>query len=597
MVYSALLIALFLALGSAPARGFHKQQGNLLKPEPVEFPGHSEESSRPNIVFILTDDQGDQHMPKLAKYIASEGINFTNYITNYALCCPSRTTILAGMCSHNTGVVGVGGDMNIYNPLGGFNRFNDQGLEKKTGPLHLQQAGYRTGLIGKYLNGYTRETAFHVPPGYDRWFGIGEIDYYNWTASDQASGVNTEWGTAEEDYSTDVLTRKAVEYLHQYEEDKRPFFLYLAPYACHRPHVPANRHIGALKGLKVPRVASWNESGEHLSGKVAFLRDLPPVDEETARALDFEYQTRAETLLAVDDAIEAVVQALEDIGQLDNTYIFYTSDNGYKLGHHRLAGKMSAYENDIRLPFYVRGPGVPRGVELTHLVGNVDFVPTWLDLAGVEDPHASTRDGISLAPILRQEPVFDNPDSHRVGILIEKPTTTGIIDEHVSVIVPPAIDVLNDPFTGRRPVRLPNGSWPSEVVEREFLGKHFNEETQKRLEGSWYFGYEKLAGYQKYLELAKKEGLALDGVIKAANEIFPVAYFGLRTQSAKGKYKYIEYPSGYELYDLDKDPHETRNIFEEAAPRLIAELQNALSLLKVCRGASCHVRSLNVLEL
>ncbi|KAI7844023.1 hypothetical protein COHA_002363 [Chlorella ohadii] len=189
---------------------------------------NDEQDKRPNIIFILTDDQdavmgGDWHMPKLRRHLANEGINFTSYITNFALCCPSRSTILAGQCSHNSGVVGVGGDKQIMNPLGGFQRFNDMGMERKTVAYHLQQAGYRTGLVGKYLNGYTRQTAFHVPPGWDRWFGIGEIDYYNWTASD--NGVNVEFGDRDEDYSTDVLTEKGVEFIHQYEQDRRPFFL------------------------------------------------------------------------------------------------------------------------------------------------------------------------------------------------------------------------------------------------------------------------------------------------------------------------------------------------------------------------------------
>ncbi|KAL4431762.1 hypothetical protein ABPG77_002978 [Micractinium sp. CCAP 211/92] len=567
----------------------------VLRPEPT-VPGEPQQR-RPNIVFILTDDQdavmgGDWHMPKLSQHLAQQGINFTNYVANFALCCPSRSTILAGQCSHNTGVVGVGGDRNMLNVLGGFERFNDMGLETKAAPYHLQQAGYRTGLIGKYLNGYTRETAFHVPPGYDRWYAIGEIDYYNWTVSDQ--GVNVEFGNREEDYSTDVLTQQAVEFIGQAEADDRPFFLYLAPYACHRPHIPAKRHIGKLKGLKVPRVASWNESDHHLAGKVSFVRSLPHVDEETAAAYDLEYQTRAETLLAVDDMIEAVVQALEDVGQLENTYIFYTPDNGFKLGHHRLGGKMTPYENDIRLPFYVRGPGVPKGVKLPHLVGNVDLASTWLELGGVKDPHAHTRDGTSLVPILRGDPeLLANPDRHRVGILIEKPVTTGIFDMHVSILTP-IQDPQNDPFAGRRPERLPNGSWPIQILETEFQGERFNEMTEARLKSdAWYFGYEHEEGYKQYLELAEASGVSARAVAKAANEIFPTAYYGLRALWQGGFYKFIEYPGGYELYDLSTDPHETENIFSSASPELIAALQATLNQLKVCRGRTCVVKSIS----
>lgn len=186
-------------------------------------------------------------------------------VTNFAVCCPSRATILAGQCAHNTGVVGLGGDRGRLNPLGGFQRFLDLGLQEKTGPYLLHQAGYRTGLIGKYLNGYSSQTAWHVPPGWDRWFAFGDIDFYNYTVSDE--GVNVRYGLEPSDYSTDVLTVEAVKYIEKYGDDERPFFLYLAPYACHRPHVPAPRHSGAFTGLKIPRVPSFNASSASTSQK------------------------------------------------------------------------------------------------------------------------------------------------------------------------------------------------------------------------------------------------------------------------------------------------------------------------------------------
>ncbi|PRW39288.1 sulfatase [Chlorella sorokiniana] len=529
---------------------------------------------------------GDWWQPGLRKHLADEGLNFTNYITNFAVCCPSRATILAGQCAHNTGVVGLGGDRGMLNPLGGFQRFVDMGLEERTGAYVLQQSGYRTGL-----------TAWHVPKGWDRWFAFGEIDYYNYTISDH--GANKWFGTEPEDYSTDVLTAEAVRFIEQAREDDRPFFLYLAPYACHRPHIPAPRHIGKYKGLRIPRVPSWNASEQHTRQKVSFMRDLPPVDHETADALDFEYQTRAETLLAVDDMIEAVINALRQLGELDNTYIFYTADNGYKLGHHRLSGKITAYENDIRLPFFARGPGVPRGLVLPHLVGNVDLAPTWLDVAGVKDPYAAQRDGISLGPLLRGETAaLEAPDTHRVGILIEKPVTTAFLDMHVSILVPEARPGAPDLFEGRRPRRLANGSWPQQVLDFEFQSRHFNERAAARLsdKSAWYYGYEKEAGFKKYIELALENGISLEGLIKGSNEEFPVAYYGLRTYSKSGAYKLIQYPNGYELYDLMTDPHEVHNIYSTAPRELVTELETTLAGLKDCKGPSCRVRSINAVS-
>ncbi|KAL4420319.1 hypothetical protein ABPG77_010224 [Micractinium sp. CCAP 211/92] len=597
-------VATLLLLGAAAALR------SPLDPAPGSLSAQLGGRRRPNIIQFVTDDQdavmgGDWHMPLLRKYLAEEGANFTQYITDFALCCPSRTTILTGQCSHNTGVVGVG----VPNVLGGFSRFNEMGLEHKTAPLALQAAGYRTGLIGKYLNGYWSETAHHVPPGWERWFAIANIDYYNWTASDQ--GKLLEFGDKDEDYSTDVLTTKAVEFLEHHKNDDRPFFLYLAPYAAHMPHLPPKRHIGKLAGLKVPRVPSWNESDENIAKKVTFVADLPHVSEETAAAYDYRYQTRAETLLAVDDMLEAVVQKLKEIGEWDNTYILYTADNGYKMGHHRLSGKLSGYENDIRLPFYVRGPGVPQGVQLSHLISNIDLASTWLDLAGVEDPLAHERDGISFAPLLRGDrDLLEDPDLHRVGVLVEKPVPTGIFDSKVSILVPDVPFGLKDPFKGLRPERLPNGSWPWEVLEAEFgeanrFNDQVNEQVRKGIalpigDEAWLTPEMKaqlsLAGLKRYLELARAQGLTEEGIIRASENLFPIAYYGLRTSGRLGRYKYLEYPNGqFELYDLDKDPHEVNNIFNEAPHELIATLARTLNLLKTCRGATCTVKSFSVL--
>ncbi|KAL4431455.1 hypothetical protein ABPG75_006711 [Micractinium tetrahymenae] len=542
---------------------------------------------RPNIILILTDDQdahtgGDWHMPKLRKYLASEGANFTIDVANYSrcgkLCC-------ALPLPHHHPDWAVRAQQRCGGRLG-----RDAG---RLPPLHHPRPGEedRPGLPAagglphrprwqaegpQYLNQYTTEFAYHVPPGWERWFAIAGDkgpDYYQWTVSDQ--GVLRRFGDAEEDYSTDVVAREAVKFIREAQTDDRPFFLYTTPYACHRPHVPARRHIDTFKGLKIPRVPSWNESDEHLSKKVSFLRGLPAIDEDTAAALDYEYQTRAETLLAVDDLIEDLIQALEETGQLDDTYIFYTADNGFKLGHHRIPGKMSPYDADVRLPFYVRGPGVPHGVELTHLVGNVDFSPTWLELAGVPDPLAGHRDGISLVPILRaDEEVLADPDRHRVGILIEKPATTGGYDKHMPILTP-VRDPLDDVFEGYRPVLLPNATWPAEILDWEHQGRNFPATWQAYVEKGLAggvadpIGYSSMFGYMLYCNMTRERGLKLEAVMRAGNEDFPSAHYGLCVVSHRLglKLKYIEWPDGRELYDLHADPHEVDNLFERA-PRV-----------------------------
>ncbi|KAL4441501.1 hypothetical protein ABPG77_002005 [Micractinium sp. CCAP 211/92] len=522
----------------------------------------------------------------------------------YAICCPSRSSILTGACAHNHGVIGAG-DL----PLGGFSRFVGRELEGKAAPLQLQRAGYRTGLVGKYLNSYVNTS--HIPPGWERWFAftVGDIDYYNYTVSDQGRSVH--YGTDEEDYSTDVVKRKALDFIRESESDVRPFFAYITPYATHRPHVPAKRHRGVFSGLQVPRVPSWNESDEHVAKKASFVRTAPHITAEVARALDFEYQTRAETLLAVDELIAEVVQALKETGQLDNTYIFFTGDNGFKLGHHRVPGKISPYENDVRLPFYARGPGVPKGLKLDHLVGNIDHAPTWLDLAGIEeDSEHKFRDGISMVPILRGDPaVLADPRRHRVAYLIEKPAASGGVDTFTSILQPPAADPWDDPFEGLRPRQNADGSWPTEVLDWEFLlagidpslkGRSFGERLDERAAKGWA-GYpgESVTGFGIYQQLAQAQGISLDSVVRAANEEFPTAYHAIRVHfrdgDRSGKFKLIEFPGGWELYDLHKDPHEVHNIFDQAPRELIAALQGELARLKTCRGPSCHSRNINLL--
>ncbi|GAB4823512.1 hypothetical protein N2152v2_010558 [Parachlorella kessleri] len=372
--------------------------------------------------MILTDDQdgsvagGDWHMPKLREHLAQRGANFTNHVLNFALCCPSRATILVGQCAHNSGIV------SLYYPLGGSRRFRERGLESRAVPLILQQAGYRTGLVGKYLNGYGTEfSAAYVPPGYDTWFGMRQQGYYNIDFSD--NGQNVHLGSEPGNYSTDVIAARAVSFIQEAAQDGRPFWLLVAPFAPHTPFVPAPRHMDKLKGLTVPRVPSWNESSATLSTKIPRTlsdpRYNPPLGPEEAAALDHDYQRRAEMLLSVDDAIDAIVKALQAVGKLGNTYIMYASDNGLKLGHRRKTSKQSPYEEDVRVPLYVRGPGLPSGIKLPHLVTNADFAPTWLELAGVADPYAQERDGRSFAAVLRRHEARGDPDSFRTGVLIE----------------------------------------------------------------------------------------------------------------------------------------------------------------------------------
>jgi N-acetylglucosamine-6-sulfatase len=266
----------------------------------------------------------------------------------------------------------------------------------------------------------------HVPPGWDEWHvqygGFGQ--YFNYSLNE--NGTVVRYGGAPSDYSADVLTGKVVDFIERAEaEDAQPFFVFFAPSAPHGDGVPngratpAPRHKGMFQGVAAPRPPSFNEAD--VSDKPAPIRDLPPLTAQQIAGIDIEYQTRLEALQAVDEGIEKIVNTLAGHGELENTYIFFTSDNGYHLGQHRfLNGKFQVYEEDIRVPLVVRGPGVRQGATRDQFVLNIDFAPTIAALAGIQPGHSV--DGRSLVPLLgrqRRRGHGSRKDDWRQDFLVE----------------------------------------------------------------------------------------------------------------------------------------------------------------------------------
>lgn len=375
--------------------------------------GSSAGAARPNIILILADDLDGRSMPELGgiqETLADAGTSFSRFFVNDSLCCPSRTTILRGQYLHNHGVI------SNLRPDGGFSRFREEGLEESTIATWLQDAGYRTALLGKYLNGYPDASEpGYVPKGWSRWFvPSGGVPYSQYDYDLNENGRIVAYGHAARDYMTDVLARKADAFVRETASRHEPFFLYIAPYNPHRPYTPAPRYERALAGAALPVPASFNEAD--VADKPEWIRREAPLHAKRIAELQEIRKKRLESMLAVEDMVRDLEAALEETGQLDNTYIFFTSDNGYHLGEHRLpAGKQSPYEEDIRVPLIVRGPGVPAGAVLDHLAGNVDLAPTFADLAGA--PVPAFVDGRSLAPLLR--PGAPDPPAWRGAYLIE----------------------------------------------------------------------------------------------------------------------------------------------------------------------------------
>ncbi len=377
-----------------------------------------EKAKRPNFVFILTDDLDSKlgtldYMPHLKALVTTQGLTVNNFFISEPLCCPSRTTFLRSQFTHNHGVY------RNDPPYGGFETFYSKQYETSTLATWLQAAGYRTVLLGKYLNGYPfREDRAYVPVGWSEWYSAvkgNAFAGFKYTLNENGKLVDYEelkqGGPSQ--YATDVLGNKAVDFIQRASADKVPFFMYLSTYAPHVPVKAAPRHEDLFPDVKAPRTVSFNE--EDVSDKPGGIRYDPPLSPDEIVKLDEEYRGRLQVMQAVDEMIVNLVAALQETGELENTYIIFTSDNGYHLGQHRLRnGKGSPYEEDILVPFIVRGPGIQAGSTLDgYLTGTVDFAPTIAELAGVIPP--AYVDGRSFASLLTGA----QPSAWRDGYLLE----------------------------------------------------------------------------------------------------------------------------------------------------------------------------------
>lgn len=340
----------------------------------------------PNIVLILTDDQRWDtlsYMPTVQAELVEKGIMFTNAYVTTAICCPSRASILTGLYAHNHGV------LRNFSPNGGAVFFRDS----STLATWLQNAGYKTALVGKYLNEYHKLSPY-IPPGWDDWRAFVAEKYEDYDLNE--NGTLVHYGTAEGDYSTDVLASKAAEFIKTSQGG--PFFLYFNPFAPHRPATPAPRHVDLYATLSPWNTPSYNETD--VSDKPQWVQDLELIGPTTQRIIEEERQNHLESLQAVDEAVAAILLALREIGQLEKTVIIFTSDNGLAWGEHRMdLTKGCGYEECLRVPMVVRYDGltgVPR--EEDRFVLNIDLAPTFAELAGATLP--SPVDGRSFAPLL-----------------------------------------------------------------------------------------------------------------------------------------------------------------------------------------------------
>jgi N-acetylglucosamine-6-sulfatase len=376
---------------------------------------------RPNVVFVMTDDQ-DWHsmwaMRKTRQLIGGRGTTFDHSFISFSLCCPSRATLLTGQYAHNHSV-----KWNNW-PLGGFRKLRGA----QTLPVWLERAGYFTAHIGKYLNEYGEDGPTVVPPGWTDWYGAVDpttYDYYGFTINH--NGRLKMYPRTPRFYSTDVYTELAEDVIRAGHRSGKPFFLSLAPNAPHTvarandarmegtPAIPPPRYANRFASPHLPRYPNFNE--EDVSDKPPLIQQVfPSLTDDDVDALTAHYRGRMGSLLGVDDMVADVVRTLKRTGEYDNTVIVYTSDNGWILGEHRLrdpvtedgraAGvKYLPYEGSTRVPLMIAGPGIPH--RTVHGVTiNPDWAATIADLTGARP--ALPGDGRSLLPVTSHPNALDD---------------------------------------------------------------------------------------------------------------------------------------------------------------------------------------------
>jgi arylsulfatase A-like enzyme len=522
--------------------------------------------SRPNFVVIQTDDQTlDQlyasytppggatirAMPHTLRLIAKRGATFKRYYVSYSLCCPSRVTLLTGRYAHNHNVRG-----NVP-PNGGYPGFAARAAFHHNLAVWLQDAGYRTIHVGKFLNGYGDapfDDGKTVPPGWSAWHSVLHPDsdhfFYGYTMNDDGAidgpfGDSGSWETREygarDDpgcpnapqngqpcyYQTDHLTQNALDEMSA-TPPSQPLYLqldYTAPHGDFRRPAgpePAPRYYDSMVGANVPHSRAQGFDEANVRDKPSFIRNAPKLTQGEIRTYRVYYEKSLESLRSIDDGVKRIVDRLGGLHRLGDTYILFVSDNGFFYGEHRLTGgKFLAYEPSTHLPFLIRGPGIKPGTQSSELTANIDIAPTVLQLAGVR-PDRSV-DGRSVMPF-----ALDPRRHTNRPILFESFVETSDVEEN-----------------GGGP---PSGS--GRVAARGHRG-------------------------------AKVRGGASASIVAPAKD-----YYGIRL----GPWKYIAWPNGEkELYDIATDPYELNNRARDANLFPIRSyLSRELRLLKNCAGVQCR---------
>jgi N-acetylglucosamine-6-sulfatase len=523
----------------------------------------------PSFLVIQTDDQtldglyatfrkpAIRAMPNTLDMIAKRGETFNEYYVSYPLCCPSRVSLLTGRYAHSNGVKG-----NIQ-PNGGYFGFSFRAAYSHNLATWLQGAGYRTIHVGKFLNGYGDEpysSGAEVPPGWSAWHTVLKADtthyFYGYSLNnngtiegpygDPGSWETREYGAKDDIgcpyaplngqpcfHETDMLTNLAIQELQE-TSPEQPFYLqldYTAPHGDFRHPAgpePTPRHYDWFKGKPLPHNRSQGLGEGNVNDKPRFIREAPYLTPSDVHTYRVYWNKQLESLRDVDDGVKLLLDTLGSQHRLRNTYVIFTSDNGFFFGEHRLiGGKFLAYEPATHLPFLIRGPHIRPGSESNEIVGNIDIAPTVLELAGVEADKSI--DGRSMTRF------FHDPELRTL-----------------------------------RPFLFESFVESSDVEEAGAIDEP---------------GDQTSAGKKKRTASASSE-LRRRGGATASILAPPKDYEGIRL----GPYKYIAWPDGEkELYNLEKDPYELNNIVRIPNYYPVRNyLHRELRDLENCVGRTCR---------
>ena len=396
------------------------------------------EAVQPNIVYVMTDDQdvelgGMTPMSLTRKLIGEAGAVGEHFYINTPICCPSRTETLSGRMYHNV----LNDD--LYHDCMHVNSTSYVFQHSASLFPALQSAGYMTGGFGKIINGQHKvfapknDTSKGITNGWD-WLSVPYPvgDYFEpnhfekrpngstWISSlGDPSQVVDEW------YQTSQIGNRSLEFIEASLAAGKPFVAYLGTEA---PHYNADSPPWARElynDLKAPRTPAFNTSiGQ--ADKTKHIAQNPPLNKEAEHWIDAHFRDRWRAIKGVDIMISLIIDRLQQLGVLENTFIFFTSDHGYKLGEWRLGcSKQHPFESDIHIPFLARGPGIAPGTRINSLGSNIDIAPTFIDIAGL--PPNPEHDGKSLLPLLHT--VQGTPERQAV----EEGWRTSLLIEYISV--------------------------------------------------------------------------------------------------------------------------------------------------------------------